>query len=167
MKFNLDSRDCRIDTMPLPNAQSMAAAQKIISIERRSGKDRRIHYAEKRKIDRTIIGPGSYIMLRRSRILKYLWPKEIRFAMIVDISLIGLGAHYVARDIFNYKQNVLSIATTDQKISTDFIPFRVINDKLVTNLPDNKQLRRCGIKFENISDSHKIEINNFIQKYGS
>ena len=104
MKFNLDSRDCRIDTMPLPNAQSMAAAQKIISIERRSGKDRRIHYAEKRKIDRTKIGPGSYIMLKRSRLLKYLWPKEIKFAMIVDISLIGLGAHYVAHDIFDYKQ---------------------------------------------------------------
>jgi len=66
--------------------------------------------------------------------------------MITDISIMGLGAQYVTSDICNYRQNLLTIATKDRKISYGDIPFKVKNDKLVTHLPDGMQLRRCGIK---------------------
>ncbi len=83
----------------------------------------------------------------------------------MDISLGGLRAQYIASGIYPYKDDVLSIVTKDGKVKIENIPFKIITDYIYTRLPDDSYLRRCGIKFGKLSDSHKQQLNHLIQVY--
>jgi len=66
--------------------------------------------------------------------------------------------------MFKYEQDMLSIVTSDGKVKIDDIPFKIVSDNKITHLPNDTDLRRCGVKFEDISDSQKQQINQIIRK---
>jgi len=135
-----------------------------VGIERRSGKDRRCDYDEQRKLARYKLNTSASVHLKRQRSFKLLRPQIAKF-VIVDISLGGCRAQYVAADMYPYKHDVLSIVTKDGKIIIENIPFKIITDYKCTRLPDDTYLRRCGLKFGNLSDRHKQQLNNLIRDY--
>jgi len=151
--------------MESSTAQNMDRIENRTGIERRSGKDRRCDYDEQRKILRSKLKPGVFIFLNQPRLFKRLQLKKRKFAEILDISLTGLRAQYVASGLFKYEQPMLSIVTNDGAVKIDNISFKTVTDNKVTNLPNNTQLRRCSIKFEEISDNQKLQLNQIIRKF--
>jgi hypothetical protein len=165
MQFNSEPR-----IKPSDNIESFIPHHlKLISnwdgLERRSGKDRRHDYIEKRKINRVKLKPETFVTFSYPKYLRLICIGKKCIAMINDISVMGLSAHYLASDIFNYKNNLLAIETKDSTFSIDNIHFKVISDYTVIYLPGRKQIRRCGIKFENTSDSQIDLINQLIKLY--
>jgi len=166
MNFNRDRRDFRIDTNGSSGASNTTQIETRTGIDRRSGKDRRCDFDEQRKAVRSKLKTSAFVLLKQPRLFKRLKPhKTIKFAVIVDISSGGLRAQYVCSDMFPYKQDVLSIVTDDGIVKIEDIPFKIITDYKFTRLPDNKYLRRCGIKFGNLTDSHKLQLNQLIRDY--
>lgn len=67
LNFNHDRSSHYIDTMESSNTQAITLLNNRTGIERRSGKDRRLHYAEKRKISRIKLKRGVYVLLKRQK----------------------------------------------------------------------------------------------------
>ena len=146
-------------------AQNIGLEEKRSGIDRRSGKDRRRYYDEKRKMHRSKLKTGVFVLFKKPRLLRLLQPMKLNFAEILDLSLSGLQAQYSAPAILKYEYPILSITSNDGAIKIDGLPFKVIADKLITKLPNNRQLRRCRLKFEDISDRHKTKLNQILQKF--
>jgi hypothetical protein len=162
--YKRDRRNLSIDAMESSTDQNIDVAENRSGIERRSGKDRRDDYIEQRKSLRSKLKPGAFVYLKWPRTFKLLKPNNKRFAEILDISLTGLRAQYIATEMFKYEQDTLSIVTSDGKVKIDDIPFKIVSDNKITHLPNDTDLRRCGVKFEDISDSQKQQINQIIRK---
>lgn len=165
MMINRDRRDHRISTNGAPSAKKSVPIDTRTDIDRRSGKDRRCDYDEQRKLIRSKLKKSVFVFLKKPRRFKLSKPQVIKFGMILDISLGGLRAQYVGSEMYPYNHETLSILTDDGIAVIEDIPFKIITDYKFTRLPDNTWLRRCGIKFENLSDKHKLHLNQLIQNY--
>lgn len=146
-------------------AHDIDLEEKGSGIDRRSGKDRRSYINEKRIMHRSILKTGVFVLFRRPRLFKLLQPKKVNFAEILDLSLSGLQAQYSAPAMLKYEHPMLSITSNDGAVKIDDLPFKVVADNKITNLPNFTQLRRCSLKFENISDKNKKLLNQIIQNY--
>ena len=162
MKFYRDRREYL--TKGSSHALDKTVMDNRADKERRSGKDRRCDYEEQRNSVRYKLNIGASVHLKQQRSFKLLRPQIKKFAL-VDISLGGLRAQYVASDMYPYKQDALSIVTKDGKVKIEDIPFKIITDYKYTRLPDDSYLRRCGIKFGTLSGSHKQKLNQLIRDY--
>ena len=145
--------------------QDLDLQEKRSGVERRSGKDRRSYYDEKRKTHRSKLKAGVFILFKQPRLIKLLKPKKIQFAEILDLSVAGLQAQYSAPTMFKYETPVLSIISNDGTVKIDELPFKIVADNKVTILPDEKQLRRCSLKFGDISDNHRVQLNQIIENF--
>jgi hypothetical protein len=67
--------------------------------------------------------------------------------------------------MFAYKQHTLSIETDDGTVKIGEIPFKVMTDYKYTRLPGDTYLRRCGLKFQHLTESHKRRLNQLIRDY--
>jgi YD repeat-containing protein len=132
--------------------------------ERRSGKDRRYDYDEQRKTVRHKLNKNVSVVLTQQKLFVLRRQETTKFAAI-DVSMGGLRAQYVGPDMHQYEKNILSIETDDGNIKIEDIPFKVITDYKFTRLPDNSYLRRCGIKFGELSEYNKTQINKLIEEY--
>ena len=165
MQYNGDPINDHLDSIKSFIPKHLQWAETWDGSERRSGKDRRRGYSEKRKTDRIKLRPETFVTLSHPKYLNFFCFGKKCIAMINDISTMGLSAHYLASDIFNYKNNFLSIETNDRAFSITNIHFKVISDYMVTFLPGKNHLRRCGIKFQNISDRQVDLVNHLIKCY--
>lgn len=163
MPFYRDRRKHQIDPSGWSADQDNALVDRRSGIERRSGKDRRFEYDEQRKSVRHKLSKNTNVVLKQPKLFKFLKPNTTKFA-IVDISTGGLQAQYVGADMHQYEKNILSIETDDGAIRIENIPFKVITDYNYTNLPDNTYLRRCGIKFGELSENQIRQIKELIAK---
>ena len=116
-------------------------------------------------MQRSKLKTGVFILFKRPWLLKLLQPNKKKFAEILDLSLTGLQAQYSAPEMLKYQSSILSITSNDGSIRIDGLPFKVVADKMVTTLPNKTQLRRCHLKFEDISDSHRIQLHQILQNY--
>jgi hypothetical protein len=146
-------------------AHDIGLKEKRSGRDRRSGKDRRCYFNEKRKMHRSILKTGVFVLFRKPRLFKLLQPKKDSFAEILDLSLTGLQAQYSAPAMLKYEHSILSITSNDGTVKIDDLPFKVVADNKITNLPNSTQLRRCCLKFEDISDKHRNLLNQIIQNY--
>lgn len=165
MQFDSDSRITPFDNVKSFIPQHLKLIDDWEGLERRSGQDRRHNYFEKRKIDRVKLRPETFVTFSHPKYFNLICIGKKCIAQINDISIMGLSAYYLASDIFSYKKNVLYIETKDRTFSIENIHFKVISDYTVTNLPGGKQIRRCGIQFENTSDRQKNLVNQLIKYY--
>ncbi|CAD7839260.1 MAG: hypothetical protein [Olavius algarvensis Delta 4 endosymbiont] len=163
MRFNRDRRVHQIN----PNGSSADKDNNFVDrrsgIDRRSGKDRRYDYDEQRKAVRHKLSGNANVVLTQPRLFKFLKPEATKLA-IIDISMGGLQAQYVGTDMHQYEKNILSVETVDGALKIENIPYKVITDYSYTHLPNNTSLRRCGIKFDNLSDNQIRQIKELIAK---
>jgi hypothetical protein len=119
---------------------------------------------DRRKLVRYGLNKNIAIILERWIFFNILPPQIAKFAL-VDISLSGLRAQYVSSEIFPYQHKTLSIETYDGVVKIEHIQFKLISDYKHTPLPGNTYLRRCGIKFINLTEKHKRQLNLLIRDY--
>ena len=136
------------------------------NLKARSQKDRRQNLDERRHQLRFTLKSTFYIRIRRPRRIR-IWRRESDYlGTIVNISLSGLAARYVAQDIWPYDVNTLSIVANENSRLIHGIAYKVISDRKLFSNPKNEDIRKVGIRFVNLTKNQRRQVVAFIQKYG-
>ena len=85
-------------------------------------------------------------------------PHIVNHAQITEISEGGLGFVYVDREMWSLDLNELTISDNINKTKIDKIPFKVLRDFPITKLPNSKYLRKCGVKFGELTSDQKYSL---------
>ena len=114
---------------------------------------------ERRKHKRFRVHPGTYVALG---------PPYGRVGPMIDISAGGLSFRYVGQK----KQadgSHINLFLTEANFYLEKIPIRTILDIEITDRSPSAALkmRRCGLKFEGITDDQASQLNFFIENYST
>lgn len=118
-----------------------------------------------RNMMRYAVKTGAFVLFKKSFVFGLLKPRTLHSGAIINISLSGIRAQYTAVTIWSSDFDKMSIVTTDKKITIDNIPCKIISDSKVSRLPNGAFIRRCSIKYGDLSDYHKLQLSYFIQEY--
>jgi len=91
--------------------------------------------------------------------------RVVHSAEIINISISGIKAQYTATTTWSRNFDRMAIVTTDKKFKIDNLQCKVISDSMVDYLDNGAFVRRCGIKFGNLSDKKKTQLSTFVQEY--
>lgn len=119
----------------------------------------------KRNEKRYAVKKGASVLFKKSFAFGLFNNRTVYSGSIIDISLTGIRAEYTTTTVWSGDFNKMSIVTTDNHISINNIPCKIISDRKVRPLQNDTFLRRCGIKFGNLSNYHKLQLSYFIKKY--
>lgn len=119
----------------------------------------------RRNVRRVMKSSPFKVVFKRSPLFRFLKPRVVHTAEIIDISSSGLRARYIAVDKWSSQFDHISI--------TDHAGVSVIDDiycKIITDTPGpNRQYgdyaRVCGVKFESLSDLQQEQLTRFIQEH--
>ncbi len=120
---------------------------------------------KKRKWGRFKIKGGAIVMLHKPRTIKLGKPKLVELGPIVDISWGGIAVQYIDSKERQIKSSELSISIPPDGIKLENIPFQTVSDVEIAELPDSKKIRRRNIKFEDMNQTQKAKMVNFLQKF--
>ena len=119
----------------------------------------------RRKKARYAVKTGAFVLFKRSSVFGLFKPRTVQSGAIINISLSGIRAQYTAATAWSKDFDRVSIATIDEKKSIENIPCKIISDSNISRLPNGTFVRRCSIKYGNLSDYHKLQLSYFIQEY--
>ena len=119
----------------------------------------------RRKKGRRTVKSGAFVVFKKSFLFGLFKSRVVHSAEIIDISINGIKAQYTATTTWSRNFDKMSIITIDKKIKIDNIPCKVISDSVVAHLENDTFVRRCGLRYGNLTDSHKSQLSNFIQEY--
>ena len=90
-----------------------------------------------------------------------------RIGQITDISRSGLTVRYVKNGEDSNELNGLDICKSDFRFYIDNIKAKAISDLEIIDKTfiGSEEKRRCGIKFEGLSNNQLSQLENFIQNF--
>ncbi len=112
---------------------------------------------------------GAYIMVVKPSWLKLGKKSYVNLGPIKNIGMKGLAMHYVEKNKrILEKTDTLSIMFPGEGIIVDRIPFTVVNDFEVGEMPNNSgKVRNLCVSFQKILPMQKVQLERFISKYGN
>ena len=119
----------------------------------------------RRKKARYAVKKGASVLFKKSSVIGLFKPRIVKSGTIINISLSGIRAQYTAATVWSKDFDKMSIVTTDKKFTIDNIPCKIISDSNISRLPNGTFVRRCSIKYGNLSDYHKLQLSYFMQEY--
>ena len=123
---------------------------------------------ERRRWKRFMVD-GAYTMVIKPSFLKLGKPSYVTLGPIKNIGMKGLAMHYVEKNNrILQKVDTLSIMFPGEGIIVDNIPFSIVNDFEVAEMPNNSgKVRNLCISFNKILPMQKVQLERFISKYGN
>lgn len=120
--------------------------------------DTRNNFSERRKEKRFKLKDPAFAIMYYS---------PTRIGQITDISRSGLAVRYVKNGEGSKELNELDIYKSDFKFRVDNIKVKTVSDVEIIGKPFDgpKEMRRCGIQFENLSRSQISQLDNIIQNF--
>jgi len=111
---------------------------------------------ERRRSTRFKVKAGAYTVFS---------PKSIIPGRINDISADGLSFSYVEGEEWYHNSSELDILFGENDFYLDKIPFETVSDTVIENESPSSQIimRRCGVKFGQLTEEQRIQLNMFIQ----
>ena len=119
----------------------------------------------RRKKARYTVKKGAFVLFKKSSVMGLFKPRTVHSGTIINISLSGIRAQYTAATAWSKDFDKMSIVTIDKKFTIDNIPCKIISDSNISRLPNGTFVRRCSIKYGNLSDYHKLQLSYFMQEY--
>ena len=130
----------------------------ILSI---SNETERAHRSE----ERYAVESGAIVKFKKSYGFGLFKPRIVKSGIIINISLCGISAEYIASKAWSSAFTKMSIDTFDQEFLIDDIPCKIIYDYKVDRLRNGFFVRRCGIHYGALSGNHKLQLSNFIKEF--
>ncbi len=118
-----------------------------------------------RSVERYAVESGAIVQFKKSYIFGLFKPRIVKSGIIINISLRGISAEYVASTAWSSAFTKMSIDTFDQEFLIGDIPCKIIYDYKVGRLRNDFFVRRCGIHYGALSDNHKLQLSNFIKEF--
>ena len=123
----------------------------------------RSNFAERRQHYRFKVKEGAVAGFHKPLVFKLVRSFLAKYAKIVDLSKGGLSFQYKSRDMWPHNFSQLSISIASDKIKITDLPFRVVKDFSISRVAGSKSIRRCGVKFGELTPLQKYQLHYFIQ----
>jgi len=105
----------------------------------------------------------------REGVFAVLGPDSAKIGTIIDISMTGLAFNYIYMDDPSDgedKSFELNIFFAEESLYLKKIKFQVVTDQQPPKIPFSSiNLRRCGVRFDNLKPSQTSELEHFIRNY--
>ncbi|MBW1903425.1 MAG: hypothetical protein JRJ20_17640 [Deltaproteobacteria bacterium] len=122
-------------------------------------------FVERRKHKRFRAEEGTLAEFHKTRFFKIGKPRLVKSIPISDISSGGIGFQYSARDMWPIKFDTLTISNAPDEIRIDNVPFKTVSDFPISRPVSSKSMRRCGVKFGELTSIQKSDLSALIQKH--
>ena len=120
------------------------------------------YFAELRKQGRFKLREGIIVAFQKPRLFKLGRPRIVKTASIIDINRRGLAFQYMSHKMWPANFDKLSILQTIDEIEIDNVPYEVVSDFKAHNFTKSKPLRKCGVKFGELTLNQSILLNHLL-----
>lgn len=120
------------------------------------------NFVEKRNHKRFEVKEGAFVEFYKPRLFNLGRPRLVKYAQIINISEGGLGFVYVDRKMWLLDSQELTISDYNNEIKIDKVPFKILRDFPQSKLIGSKSLRKCGVKFGELTSDQKSKLYSFI-----
>jgi hypothetical protein len=121
----------------------------------------------RRKWKRFTIHGGAMVILQKPRLMGFLGQTRLKFGPILNISIGGLAVQYIENKKRMKKYPELSIAITKKQPILDRMPYDVIADYKIAELPDGKIIRNRCVRFQQMTSYHTFQLDDFIRQHST
>lgn len=123
---------------------------------------------ERRRWKRFLVD-GAYVLVAKPSFFGIRKPAYVTLGPIKNIGMKGLAMHYVEKNSKILKKvDILSIMFPGEGIIVDNIPFKIVQDFEVFDLPTlNGKVRNLCIAFKKILPMQKAQLERFISEHGN
>jgi hypothetical protein len=125
------------------------------------------YFVELRKQNRFKLREGIIVAFQKPRLFNLGKPRIVKTASIIDINRRGLAFQYIGHKMWPADFNKLSILQTTDEIEIDNVPYEVVSDFKAPNFNKSKPIRKCGVKFGELTMNQAILLNNLLLNYTS
>jgi hypothetical protein len=125
------------------------------------------YFAELRKQNRFKIREGIIVAFQKPRLFNLGRPRIAKTASITDINRRGLAFQYMSHKMWPADFNKLSILQTTDEIEIDNVPYEVVSDFKASNFTKSNPIRKCGVKFGELTLNQTILLNHLLLGYTS
>jgi len=125
------------------------------------------YFAELRKQNRFKLREGIIVAFQKPRLFKLGRPRIVKTASIFDINRRGLAFQYISHKMWPADFNKLSILQTTDEIEIDNVLYEVVSDFKASNFTKSKPIRKCGVKFGELTLNQSILLNHLLMSYSS
>ena len=125
------------------------------------------YFAELRKQGRFRIREGIIVAFQKPRLFNIGAPRIVKTASIIDINRRGLAFEYISDKMWPADFDTLSILQTTDEIEIDSVPFEVVSDFKTHSFTKSKPIRKCGVKFGELTLNQRILLNHLLMSYTS
>ena len=125
------------------------------------------YFAELRKQGRFKIREGIIVAFQKPRLFNLGRPRIVKTASIIDINKRGLSFQYISNKMWPTDFNKLLILQTTDEIEIDNVLYVVVSDFKAPNFTKSKPIRKCGVKFGELTINQTILLNNLLLSYSS
>jgi hypothetical protein len=131
------------------------------------------HFVERRRIERFKVKEGTFAEFHRPGLFKFPKFRLFESMPIIDISLNGLAFQYTGRTTWSPNLNELSISRIAGDVKIEKVPCKAVSDFSVSTVANSiflrrcgaNILRRCGVKFGELSPAQKSQLDQLIQNH--
>ena len=125
------------------------------------------YFAELRKQNRFKLREGIIVAFQKPRLFNLGRPRIVKTASIIDINRRGLAFQYMSHKMWPAEFNKLSILQITDEIEIDNVPYEVVSDFKAYNFTKSKPIRKCGVKFGELTLNQTILLNHLLLSYSS
>jgi hypothetical protein len=125
------------------------------------------YFAELRKQNRFKLREGIIVAFQKPRLFNLGRPRIVKTASITDINRRGLAFQYISHKMWPADFNKLSILQITDEIEIDNVPYEVVSDFKASNFTKSKPIRKCGVKFGELTLNQTILLNHLLLSYSS
>lgn len=125
----------------------------------------RSNFVERRQHHRFKVKTKAVVRFHKPRFFKLGKSRAAQSAQIIDLSTGGLSFQYTAHDMWRLDSNKLSISNLFDETKIDNIPFTAVSDFSISRVASSLLLRRCGVKFGELTSMQKYQLHVFIQSH--
>jgi len=111
--------------------------------------------------------------VERSKYKRYRVPKGVyvgvrpdyeKVGQIIDISMEGLAFSYLPTKKRSNRPSELDIFLSGDNFRLEKVPFETVSDFVLNEVPFSG-IRRCSVRFRDLTDSQRSQLDYFIQNH--
>ena len=123
---------------------------------------------ERRRWKRFLVD-GAYVLVTKPSLLGIRRPAYITLGPVKNIGMRGLAMHYVEKNNKILKKvDTLSIMFPGEGIIVDKIPFQIVQDFEIPDIPGlNGRVRNLCVAFKKVLPMQKAQLERFISQHGN
>ncbi|MCK5783461.1 MAG: PilZ domain-containing protein [Desulfobacterales bacterium] len=117
---------------------------------------------ERRQHRRYKIDAGAIVAFKKKHLFNFGKQRLVKLGPITDISMGGVAVQYIESKIQHTEYNELTILNSAGNIEFDKVPFKIVRDEIVAELPNSKRIKKRGMRFGKLSNYQVARLQYFI-----